>query len=249
MRAIDLSCWRALVTGGGAGIGRACAHTLAQAGAQVAVCDLNLAAARETVASGCPDGMALKCDVSDERSVAAMAEAIEAAWGGIDILLNNAGVISFRRGLQAITPEEWDRVIAVNLRGPYLVCRAFTEGMKTRRRGRIINFSSMSAHVGGIEVGAHYAASKAGILGLTRTLAKEMAPFGVTVNTIAPGFTHTGPVVNQLAGREAQFDAAVPLGRLGEVTDVADAVLFLASPLAGYLTGQTLDVNGGQTMR
>ncbi len=120
--------------------------------------------------------------------------------------------------------------------------------MKERRNGRIINFSSMAARVGGIEVGIHYSASKAGLFGLTKTLAKECGPYGVTVNAVAPGFIMSEPVKKQLAGREEDFEATIPLRRLGQPQDEANAVLFLASDLASYITGIVLDINGGLYM-
>ena len=190
----------------------------------------------------------MRCDVSDPESVAQMACAVLAAFGGIDILVNNAGVISFKRGINGITIDEWDNVMNVNLKGPFLVCRQFVDQMKERRSGKIINLSSMAARVGGIEVGIHYAASKAGIIAFTKTLAKEMGPFGVNVNAIAPGFTETAPVKTQLEGREGQFTAPIPLGRLGQPMDTAKTVLFLASSLSDYITGLVIDVNGGQYM-
>ncbi len=244
---IDLSGKTALVTGAAGGIGRACALTLAQAGARVAVADINLAGAEETVQM-MGDGVAIRCDLSDGADVAAMCKQTVAELGGVDILVNNAGIISYKRGIVAITPEEWGKVLQVNLTGTYLVCRELIEHMKARRNGRIINFSSMAARVGGIEVGIHYSASKAGLFGLTKTLAKECGPYGVTVNAVAPGFIMSEPVKKQLAGREEDFEATIPLRRLGQPQDVANAVLFLASDLASYITGIVLDINGGLYM-
>jgi len=244
---IDLSGKTALVTGAAGGIGRACALTLAQAGARVAVADINLAGAEETVQM-MGDGVAIRCDLSDGADVAAMCKQTVAELGGVDILVNNAGIISYKRGIVAITPEEWGKVLQVNLTGTYLVCRELIEHMKARRNGRIINFSSMAARVGGIEVGIHYSASKAGLFGLTKTLAKECGPYGVTVNAVAPGFIMSEPVKKQLAGREEDFEATIPLRRLGQPQDVANAVLFLASDLASYITGIVRDINGGLYM-
>jgi len=244
---IDLTGKAALVTGAAGGIGRACALTLARAGARVAVADINLAGAEETVQM-MGDGVAIRCDLSDGADVAAMCKQTVAELGGVDILVNNAGIISYKRGIVAITPEEWGKVLQVNLTGTYLVCRELIEHMKARRNGRIINFSSMAARVGGIEVGIHYSASKAGLFGLTKTLAKECGPYGVTVNAVAPGFIMSEPVKKQLAGREEDFEATIPLRRLGQPQDVANAVLFLASDLASYITGIVLDINGGLYM-
>ncbi|MCE5259936.1 MAG: SDR family oxidoreductase [Chloroflexi bacterium] len=244
---IALQGKNALITGGAAGIGRVCAQLLGNSGARVAVCDIDLDGANETVAP-LAGGLAVRCDVSDPKQVEDMAQTVLSAFGGVDILVNNAGIISFKRGINGITIEEWDKVLSVNLRGPFLVCRQFVEQMKERRYGRIVNFSSMAARVGGIEVGIHYAASKAGLIAFTKTLAKELGPYGINVNTVAPGFTETTPVKTQLAGREERFIAPIPLGRLGDPMDTAKTVLFLVSSLSDYITGQIIDINGGQYM-
>jgi 3-oxoacyl-[acyl-carrier protein] reductase len=244
---INLQGKTALITGGAAGIGRACAQLIGACGARIAVCDINLAGAEETVAT-LPGGLAVRCDLADPEDVGRMAQAVLAAFGGLDILINNAGIISFKRGLHGITLDEWDTLMAVNLRGPFVVCREFADALKQRRGGKIVNFSSMSARVGGIEVGLHYSTAKAGIIGMTRTLAKEFGPFGVNVNAVVPGFVETAPVAAQLAGRESTFTAQIPLGRLARPEDVANVVLFLVSPLSDYLTGQAIDINGGQYM-
>jgi 3-oxoacyl-[acyl-carrier protein] reductase len=177
-----------------------------------------------------------------------MCQKVTSEFGGVDILVNNAGIISYKRGIRALSLEEWNQVLTVNLTGTFLVCRELMEGMKARRSGKIINFSSLAARVGGIEVGLHYSVSKAGLIGLTKTLAKEGGPFGINVNAVAPGFIMTEPVKKQLAGREDEYIAQIPLRRLGEPKDVANAVLFLASPLSDYITGIVLDINGGLYM-
>ncbi len=244
---IDLSGKNALITGGATGIGRACAVTLAQAGAQIALVDVNEAGMAETTdATG--GGLAVVCDLGDPDQIQRMHNQVIDALGYVDILIHCAGIISYLRGIGGVPVDQWDRVLDVNLRGTFLVCQAFIEGMKARRDGRIIAFSSLAARVGGIEVGLHYTASKAGLIGLTRTLAKEAGPYGITVNAVAPGFIMTGPVQQQLAGREEEVAAQIPLRRLGEPQDVADVVLFLASPLARYITGAVIDINGGLYM-
>jgi len=240
---IDLTGKTALITGGASGIGRACAMTLARAGARVAVVDINEGGAQETVeAAG--QGLAIRCDLGNPDDVAAMRERVLAEMGGVDILVNCAGIISYKRGINAVPVDEWDLVLDVNLRGTYLVCRAFMEGMK-ERGGKIVTFSSLAARVGGIEVGIHYSASKAALIGFTRTLAKEGGPHGINVNAVAPGIILTEPVKRQLEGREDAYKEQIPLRRLGEPQDVANVILFLASPLSDYITGAVLDINGG----
>lgn len=243
---IDLSGKNALVTGGAHGIGRACVISLAAAGARVAVADLDLEAAKETAAS--IHGLAFRCDVSAVADVAALGQAIRDQVGDIDILVACAGLISYRSGIAAVTPDEWERVLAVNLRGTYLVCREFIEGMKRRKWGRIVTFSSLSARIGGIEVGIHYASSKAALIGFTRTLAKECGPYNITVNAVAPGVILTDPVRRQIGGHEDEYIRQIPLRRLGQPEDVANVVLFLVSPLADYITGTVVDINGGLYM-
>ena len=173
-----------------------------------------------------------------------MRDRVLAKTDGLDILVNCAGIISYRRGIGAVPVDEWDLVLDVNLRGTYLVCQAFLEGMKDRG-GKIVVFSSLAARVGGIEAGIHYAASKAALIGLTRTLAKEGGPFEINVNAVAPGIILTEPVKRQIGDREDAYLAQIPLRRLGQPQDVANVVLFLASPLSDYITGTVLDINGG----
>jgi len=244
---IDLSSQVALVTGAASGIGRACAYALAEAGARVAAVDINGPGAEETAAH-CPEAAAFTCDVSDPAQVAALARAVPERLGEVDILVLAAGIIAYTPGIGSVSPEAWDRVLAVNLRGTFLMCQAFIEGMKARRHGRIITFASLAARVGGLEAGIHYACSKAGIIGLTRTLAREAGPYGITVNAVAPGIITTPPVVRQVADHEEVYIRQIPLRRLGQPEDVANVVLFLASPLAAYMTGAVLDINGGQYM-
>jgi len=243
-RTIDLSGKRALITGAAAGIGRACAVALAEAGASIVAVDVNEQGLQQTI-DAIGSGLAVRCDLSRPDDVDSMRDRVVAELGGIDILVNCAGIISYKKGIGAFPVEEWDRVLNVNLRGTYLVCRAFVEGMKEQQWGRIVAFSSLAARVGGIEVGLHYASSKAALIGLTRTLAKECGPYGITVNTVAPGVILTEPVKKQIQGREADYVAQIPLRRLGEPEDVANVVLFLSSPLSAYITGSVIDINGG----
>jgi 3-oxoacyl-[acyl-carrier protein] reductase len=246
-RTIDLSGKRALITGAAAGIGRACAVALAEAGASVVAVDVNEEGIQQTLATT-GGGLGVRCDLSRPDDVASMRDLVWTELGGIDILVSCAGIISYKKGIGAFPIEEWDRVLNVNLRGTYLVCRAFIEGMKEQRWGRIVTFSSLAARVGGIEVGLHYTASKAALIGFTRTLAKEGGPYGITVNAVAPGVILTEPVRKQVRGREADYEAQIPLRRLGEPEDVANVVLFLSSSLSAYITGSVLDINGGMYM-
>ena len=215
---IDLTGQTALITGAAAGIGRQCALTLAEAGATIVAVDINLEGAQATI-DQIGDGLAVRCDLADPEDVTAMHDQV-LAWAsqaevgvlpgsqaGVDHLIHCAGIIAYRKGINGFALDEWDRVLDVNLRGTYLVCRAFMEEMKASAGqrasgGSIVCFSSLAARVGGIEVGMHYAASKAGLIGFTRTLAKEGGPYGITVNAVAPGIILTEPVRKQVAGHE-----------------------------------------------
>lgn len=244
---INLTGKNALVTGAASGIGRACALSLANAGASVVAVDINEDGALDTIGE-IGSGLAVVCDLRDPDAVTSMRDTVLGALGGIDILVNSAGLILYRKGIDAVTVDEWDTVMEINLRGTFLVCQAFMNSLKERRDGRIINFSSMAARVGGVEVGLHYTTSKSGLIGLTRSLAKEGGPFGITANTLAPGVILTAPVKEQVGDHEDAYKQQIPLGRLGEASDIANAVTFLSSPLSSYITGVVLDVNGGMYM-
>lgn len=244
---IDLSGKRALVTGGAAGIGRACAEILSQAGAEVIVIDIDIEGAKST-ASALPKAAAYPCDLGNPESIRDICSEIVSSIGVPDIVVNCAGLIRYRKGLAAVTPDEWDSVLNVNLRGAFHLCRELIEPMKKNGWGKIVHFSSLAARVGGIEVGAHYAASKGGLIGLVRTLAKEAAPHGITVNAVAPGIIGTKPVLEQITDHIDDYSDTIPLGRVGTPEDVAGTVLFLCSPLSDYITGVTLDINGGMYM-
>ena len=241
---IDLSGKVALITGGGAGIGQACAKTLASAGARIVAVDINEANARTTVQE-LSGGLAVGCDVRDPESITAMRDQVLREVGGVDILVNCAGIILYSRGIGEVTLEEWDRLVEINLRGTHLVCQAFAENMKSRGWGKIVNFSSLAARVGGIEVGIHYTASKAALIGFSKSLAKELGPHGVCVNVVAPGVILTEPVKKQVLGHEEEYMKTLPLRRLGEPEDVANVIAFLASSMSDYVTGVVIDINGG----
>ena len=244
---IDLAGKTALVTGAASGIGKACAEILHDAGARIVVVDINLEGAEKTVAA-LGDGLAVRCDLGDPQDIKAMHDRVIAETGGIDILINCAGLISYKKGIGSVSVEEWDRVIDVNLRSGFLVCREFIEDMKARGWGKIVNFSSLAARIASMEAGIHYAISKGGLLALTKTLATEAAPFGIAVNAVAPGLIMTGPVQKQLENREAHYEGRIPLQRLGQPQDVAKVVLFLSSTLSDYVTGIVIDINGGMYM-
>ena len=240
----------ALVTGGSRGIGRACATMLAAGGARVAVVYAgNTAAADETVAaieSAGGRAEAFQCDVTDHAAAEALIKKIVEEWGKLDILVNNAGII--RDGLFAtMSPENWGDVINTNLTGVYNFCHAAVMPMMRARYGRVINMSSVAAHYSNPGQ-ANYAASKGGIVGLTRCLATEIAKRGITVNAVAPGFVQTDMTE---AVRNAAGDVitkAIPRKRLGTPEDIARAVCFLADERSDYVTGQTITVDGGLTL-
>jgi 3-oxoacyl-[acyl-carrier protein] reductase len=244
---INLYGKTALITGGAAGIGRACAQVFSDAGAEVIVVDINLAGAEETIKT-IGHGLALQCDVANPEDITNLGKIVESHHMAVDILVNCAGILSYKRGIGAISVEEWDMIHNINLRGTYLMCREFIEGMKARGGGRIINFSSLAARVGGIEVGIHYTSTKSALIGFTMTLAKEGGPYNITVNTVAPGIILTEPVKKQMSGREEAYIGQIPLRRLGQPEDVANVVLFFSSPLSAYITGVVLDINGGMYM-
>jgi 2-hydroxycyclohexanecarboxyl-CoA dehydrogenase len=235
----------AVVTGGGRGLGRAIATVLAANGAAVAVWDLNGDGAEETVASIREAGgkaVAIVGDAAEPVAVAAAAERIHAELGPVSILVNNAGITKYVP-FPDLAEDDWDRIIQVNLKGPYLVTKQFVPEMLEARYGRIINISSSSAQTGAPAM-AHYAASKGGVIGFTKALAMEFADKGITVNNVPPGFVDTPLLREKIDPIEAA--KAMPMKRAGQPEDIAHAVAYLASEEAGYVTGQTLSVNGGR---
>ncbi|HEX3952086.1 MAG TPA: SDR family NAD(P)-dependent oxidoreductase [Stellaceae bacterium] len=244
--AFDFAGKIVLVTGGGNGIGAASSRKFAAGGARVAVLDRDGAAAASVAAEigGGASGHAL--DVSDGPAFAALAGEIAGKEGGIDILVNSAGTIT-RATIAAMPVADWDRIIAVNLRGPFNGTQAVIPHMKKRGGGAIVNIASVAGRRISFGGGANYSASKAGLLGLTRHAAYELAPDQIRVNAVCPGPTATGFGGGQLpsAERKAQRASKIPLGRMVEPEDIADAVLFLASDYARMCTGIALDVDGG----
>jgi 3-oxoacyl-[acyl-carrier protein] reductase len=234
----------ALVTGASRGIGRAAAVALAAAGADVAVNykvhEAGAAAACERIGELGRRGIAIGADVSVAADVTELIGRVRRELGPVEVLINNAG-ITRPEPIVKITEQSWDEVLAINLKSVFLVTQAVLPDMQTRQWGRIVNLSSVAAQLGGV-VGPHYAASKAGILGMTHSYAALLAKEGITVNAIAPALVETDMVRdNPLAS-----PALIPVGRFGDVTEVADVVVMLATN--GYITGQTINVNGGWYM-
>jgi 3-oxoacyl-[acyl-carrier protein] reductase len=243
---IDLTGRTALVTGSTRGIGRAIAEILTGAGARVAVVGRDQAKAAEAAATLGNGAQGFACDVGDPASIVALIEGVEKAFGQIDILVNNAGLtrdnILFR-----IKDEDWDTVLDANLRGAFVAIRAASRGMIKRRWGRIINIASVVG-ITGNKGQANYAASKAGLIGLTKSVAKELGSRNVLVNAVAPGFIETDMTAAMTPEARASLSGQIPLERLGSPQDIAGVVAFLASEHAAYITGQTLVVDGGMVM-
>lgn len=238
----------ALVTGGARGIGRATAELLAAEGASVAVADVNLSGA-EDVVSGIEargeQGLALQADVSDPEQIGAMYDAVLKRFGRVDILHNNAGIFT-RTPIDELELETWDRLMNVNLRGAFLVAQRALRIMKGRGSGgRIVNMSSMAGQVGGVVAGADYAASKAAVACLTKSMAKWGGPYGILVNSLCPGVIDTAMPAQFPPDRLAAMIEATPLRRMGTADEVAKVVLFLASDLSSFVTGTHIDINGG----
>jgi 3-oxoacyl-[acyl-carrier protein] reductase len=245
----DLKAQVALVTGAARGLGRCVAQTLAAAGAKVACIDVNAESLADTVAAiravgGTAESFA--CDVTQSDRVSEAVDEVLKLWGGLYILVNNAGITRDNVVIR-MKDEQWDSVLNINLRGTFLFTRAAARPMMKNRQGRIINIASVSG-LKGNPGQANYSASKAGVIGLTRTVARELASRNITVNAVAPGFIATD--MTAALGEEIlqEVRKQIPLGRLGDPQDVADAVLFLASDAASFVTGHVLTVDGGLTV-
>jgi len=243
----------ALITGASSGIGRATAEAMAREGARVGVnyCK-NQAGAEQTAESirkAGGEALVVRADVTHAAEVLAMVDAVRREWGRIDILVNNAGDLLARRSLTDMTEEYWDQIMALNLKSVFLCVRAVWQEMAERKAGCIINVSSIAGRNGGGPGAAAYAAAKGGLLTYTKGLAKELAPHGVRVNGIAPGVIATPYHERYSPGEVFQrFIASIPLGRAGTSEEIADVIVFLASPAARYITGETIEVNGGMLM-
>jgi 3-oxoacyl-[acyl-carrier protein] reductase len=236
----------ALVTGAAQGIGRSVALLLAQKGVDIVISDINLEKAEETAKEVEALGrkvMAIRADVANTKDVERMVEAILERFGQIDILVNNAGIARDKLILR-MTEEDWDAVLNVNLRGTFNCTKAVIRHMSKQRKGKIVNIASVVGEMGNVGQ-ANYSASKAGVIGFTKTIAREFAQRGINVNAIAPGYIET-PMTEALPEKvKEELRRMIPLERLGRPEDVAQAVLFLVSEASSYITGQVLNVNGG----
>jgi 3-oxoacyl-[acyl-carrier protein] reductase len=242
----DLNGRSALVTGASGGLGAAIARALHGAGASVGLSGTRREALEALEAELGERARVLPCDLAERAQVDALVGQAEAALGRVDVLVNNAGLTRDNLALR-LKDEDWERVLEVNLGAAFRLCRAALRGMLRQRWGRIVNISSIVG-VTGNPGQANYAASKAGMIGMSKSLAAEVASRGVTVNCVAPGFIATAMTDALAQPQKDKLLAAIPAGRLGEPADVAAAVLYLASPEAAYVTGQTLHVNGGMAM-
>ena len=244
---IDLAGQTALVTGGGRGLGAATAGILREAGANVVVNYVadatgeNLERARETTADWGDHGSVIEADVRSPEAVSTMLEQTVAHFGGLDIVVNNAGILRDRT-TRKMTQSEWQAVIDANLTGVFNVCHAAVEPLNDG--GRIVNISSVSAFIG-IYGQINYAAAKAGVVGLTKVLSRELAKRRITVNAVAPGAVDAGMGLTIPEEFRAEMLEAIPMGRFGDASEIAGTILFLCSDLGSYITGQTIHVNGG----
>ena len=243
---IDLSGRSALVTGSTRGIGRAIAELLARCGAKVAVVGRDRARAEEVAGQLTGTAKGFSCDIGDVASVTKLVEDVEKEMGGVDILVNNAGLTRDNL-LMRLKDDDWDAVLDANLRGAFVAIRAATRGMMKRRWGRVINIASVVGIVGN-KGQANYAASKAGLIGLTKSVAKELASRNILANAVAPGFIETDMTAAMTPEARTTLSQQIPLERLGTPNDVAGIVGFLASEHAAYITGQVFVVDGGMVM-
>jgi 3-oxoacyl-[acyl-carrier protein] reductase len=240
----------AIITGAARGIGKAIALTSVREGAKVALVDVDqrqLEALKNEIEKRKGEAITISCDITKSVDVVEMVRQTHQTFGRIDILVNNAGII--RRGtIETVTEEDWDRVIEVNLKGTFNCCKSVVGIMKEQGYGKIVNVSSIAGKMGDITSAPGYGSSKAGVDALTKTLARQLAPYGINVNAVSPHAIETEMSVQWSEERRKEIITSIPLGRLGKPEDVAEAVVFLASDEASFITGEILDVNGGVLM-
>jgi NAD(P)-dependent dehydrogenase (short-subunit alcohol dehydrogenase family) len=242
----------AMVTGGGAGIGEACVRLFADQGSKVVAVDMD----GDRIDRVCGDiresggeAIAVRADVTDGADLDRTFQEAATAFGPLDVLVNNAGG-GLSTDLFGISEDEWNRVVHLNLTSVFMASQRAAAVFRGRKSGCIINMSSLAGRSVSVTAGAHYTAAKAGILGLTRHLARSLAPYHIRVNAVCPGVVNSERLVRRMAekGTTEEVACSIPLGRIGDVSEVASVCLFLASDLAGYITGASLDVNGGAAM-
>ena len=239
-----------VITGGAGGIGRAAAEIMGRQGASLFITDVGAEAGEEAAASWREGGIPatfIRADLTDPAEIRALFRRVEEKAGCIDVLVTCAGISSLTR-LPEISPEEWDRVFAVNLRAAFFCCQEALRTMVERKQGKIVTIASAAAKIGGVAVGAHYSASKAGIICLTKSLALYAAPFDINVNCVCPGPTETAMTDAWGEAINTEFARKIPFKRYGTPEEIAEVIAFLASERASYLTGETVDVNGGLVM-
>lgn len=240
----------AIVTGAGQGIGRAIALTLAQKGASVVIADVNDVTAAKVageIETAGGKAVPVKTDVSKVDDIKKLVERTVWEFGTVDILVNNAGILH-STPIEDITEEEWDKMMAVNLKSVFFASQQVLPYMKSKKNGRIINISSLAGRMGGYANGVGYSASKAGIIGLTMAIARRVGEYNITVNAVAPGTTETN-IIKQFSDEKLEaLKQTIPLKRLGKSENIAEAVAFLASDAAEFITGAVIDVNGGMFM-
>ena len=241
----------AIITGAGQGVGKAVAELFARQEIIVVVNDINdknIKKLTKKIIRGKGNALGIRADITSEQDVSNMFKQVLEEFGRIDILVNNAGIL-YPTKVEDISLEEWDRVIRINLTGTFLCSKAALSVMKKRQYGRIVNFSSSAGKNISTLGGAHYTASKAAVLGFTRHVAKEMAPYGINVNDVCPGLINTEMVrINCSPERLKAYEKSFPISRLGTPEEVAELVLFLVSPSSAYITGASIDINGGDLM-
>lgn len=239
-----------IVTGSGQGIGKDISLGLAREGARLVLVDIDekklkkVGRAAEKIGS---EVLLFKADISSPKDREGIVKTTVNRFKRIDLLVNNAGLCS-RKSISEISDSEWDQIMEVNLKGTFFLSQKVLIIMKKQKRGKIVNIASLAGKIGGIAVGADYAASKAGVISLTKSLAKEAGPYGITVNCVCPGIIRTRMTTSLPKKVIEGYKKTIPLGRIGSPEDVANAVLFLASEKADYITGEILDVNGGLLM-